>query len=336
MSKITNEMRRKALLQDYKNKGKSDRSWYLIGSDELEEKYQLKSFTPDEGHIFLSIIERWESEKFFLELFVHYNIGSDNHAFLCVDKMFGEPCPICALRNELKTAGEPEDIYNLYRYTKRYLMWVVNAETARTIKEGTHLYDAPTTVKNGILDICVDPRNDKIIDPSDQAEMVNVVFKRVGKKGYQNTKYTGFKLEDREEELSDEFFDVPPMEDLLIKPDIAEMKKCVGLPVRDTQYDDEEEAEETTRPKRTKGVSKFRRHKIDKEEEQEETKRKTKRFRNRKEEETSDDPIGEIFDPEKIDDEENGDDDFPFDEEEEKKKILDRTRKRINRSRRGE
>lgn len=321
MSKITKEMRQKALLEDYKNRGKSDRNWYLIDSTVLKEEYGVESFTPDEGSVFLAVLERWESEKFFLELFVHYNVGPDNHAFLCVNKMFGDTCPVCALREELKMKGEPEDIYNEYRYTRRYLMWIVNMETPRTIKNGVFIYDTPMTVKNGILDVCVNPRSGEIIDPSDSEEKVNIVFKRIGKKGYRRTEYKGFKLEDREDEIPEEYYDLPEMEKLIVTPDVSEIKQCLGIVTKPNHREIEPESEE--KPART---SRFR--PVEREE-KEEPKTGRRRFPEPETEEdkTSPEETG-IFDSKKYSEEET-----EVDEEKEKKDVLDRTRRRLGKRR---
>lgn len=246
MTKITKERRKEALLQAYKDKGKGDRHWYLV---DVEQEYGISSFTPDEGNVFITILERKESLKFFQEIFVHYNIGADNHAFLCLDKMYGKTCPICALREELKASGEPDDIIKAYNYAKRYLMWVVNAESARTFKEGPKLYDAATTIKNGILDACIDPRSEEIIDPSDPAEGINITFKRIGKKGNQRTEYRGFSKETRDFDIPEDYFDLPDMMDLLIEPDINDIKKVLGLVAGKKRNNDEEEEDEKPRRK---------------------------------------------------------------------------------------
>ncbi len=229
LKEITKEQRKKALFDSWKNKDKSDRVWYLEDGDILKEEYSIESFTPEDGAVFFAILPRPESEIFFKEIFIHYNIGPDNNAFLCPNKMFSDNCPICDYLQELKNAGEPEDVYKEYYWTKRYLFWVVNVENKRTVKDGVYIYDAPKTVKNGILDVCVDERTKDIIDISDPTEKVNIVFRRVGKKGDMRTNYKGFKLEDRTEEIPDEYFDLPDMNDLLVPPDVDLMRKVLGI-----------------------------------------------------------------------------------------------------------
>jgi len=329
MSKIDRETRKKALREDHNNVGKSDRSWYLV--DNIEEKFGVKNFTPAEGNVFLAFLERWEDPKFYLELFVHYNIGSDNHAFLCLDKMYGEQCPICAYREELKSSGEPEDIYNEYRWTKRYLMWVVNAETKRTIKEGPMIYDAPGTVRNEILDACVDPRNGEIIDPSDPDEKVNIVFKRKGKTK-NNTKYSAFQLEEREDEIPKEFYDLPEMKELLLKPEVSDIRKVLGFSSRG-----QEEKHDT--PQRSRFRKDIDTDEVGKDEEENKEERKHGfRFKkNEDDEEQEEKPRKRLSKKEDIDDE---NDTPPFDrekykkeddEEKEKQEVSARVRNRLKR-----
>lgn len=352
---ITREERRKALKEDYNNRGRSDRNWYVMDSKVLEEEFGIKSFTPKEGQVFLHLLERWEDKKFFLELFVHYNMGADNHAFLCLDKMYGETCPICAYREELKNANEPKDVYNQFNWTRRYLMWVVNMETKRTVKEGPMLYDAPTKVKNEILGLCLDPRTDEIVDPSDPQERINVVFKRTGKT-MTNTEYTQFKLEEQEDDIPEEFLDLPEMRKIIIKPELSEIRKVLGMKTRDSKEDAEEE--ET----RTERKGKYKNRPSEKEEEVEEDSepiRKTKLHPRDKSKDEDERPIRKLkhrgeeeeTEEEVEEDEINGEpgDDVPFerkkyssrreevdeedDEKKEKREVINTTRKRMNRDR---
>jgi len=328
MKKIDAETRRQALKDDYKNRGKSDRNWYIIDSTELEEEFKIKSFTPEAGSVFIALLERWEDPKFFLEIFVHYNIGPDNHAFLCLDKMYGEICPICAIRDELQKAGEPDDIYNVYRYTKRYLMWVVNAESPRTIKDGVMLYDAPSTVKNGILDACLDQRSGDIIDPSDPKEKVNIVFKRIGKKGSLRTEYKAFSIENREDKIPEDYYELPEMNKLLREPELSEIKKVLGLATRkerDTEEDTDKRGRgRAEREEETEEKSERRFHKRGDDEEDKKPRRLKPRDRF-EDDNDEEDP----FDPKRFNKSRGDKDEDNDSEEEEKKEILDRTKRRL-------
>ena len=57
---------------------------------------EISLYKPAEGDNTIRIIPpTWEDpENYGLDIYVHYNVGPDNAAYLCLDKMLGKPCPI--------------------------------------------------------------------------------------------------------------------------------------------------------------------------------------------------------------------------------------------------
>src|SRR6188474_3791960 len=75
---------------------------------------KVKSFRPGEGKHRIRILPRtWADEDgprhWGYEIFVHFNVGPDNSAYLCLSKMKGEDCPICNERTELSRTAKTEE-----------------------------------------------------------------------------------------------------------------------------------------------------------------------------------------------------------------------------------
>jgi len=243
--KITKEKRKSSLADFVKNRSKGGNFVFITKSDDDLEQYGVKRFKTDPGPIFIAILPREDSELFFYELFVHRGLA-DKKDFLCPQRMFNEACPACQLADELESAGD-SDGAGPYYPGRQYLMWVLNMDNPRTLAEGPHLYQAPKSVLDGIFEVCVDVRTGETLDVSDPDERINVVFKRTGK-GI-NTRYVGFKLEDREEDIPKEFFDLPPMSDMIIMPDVNQMRQVIGA----KNNEPKEEEAPPERVNRTKG-----------------------------------------------------------------------------------
>lgn len=234
-----------------------------IDVDKIEEM-GFNKFKTEPGPIFIAVLPRLEDPVFCYEMFVHSNVAQGKH-YICPQAMYSDPCPVCDLRQELYDNGDDDAAKNYYP-SKRYLMWVVDVGSKRTIAQGPYLWDTPKSVIDGIFELCVDERTGETIDVSDPEEGINIVFKRIGKA--LDTKYIGFKTEPREEDIPEEYYDLPPVTDFIIPPDIDKMKKLTGM-IADNP--NEEQAEEPVREDRTKkAVKPLRRARAVDEEEPEE------------------------------------------------------------------
>lgn len=225
--RYSKEDRKKALEKQYTDSKKGSGIWYLKEEDDLD--YQ--KLTPKAGKVYLGILPRPDSPVFFQELFVHYNVGPNNYAFLCPNKMYGKQCPVCDYRKQLEDDGESDDVLRQYRWTVRVLLWVVDMDNKRTIADGVFLYDGPNTVLRQIQSLSMDDRTGEMLDISDPDEDACLEFKRIGEG--MHTKYEGFKLGKRIEEIPGDYEeDTIPMDELLIEPDIEEMDRALGLGAR--------------------------------------------------------------------------------------------------------
>ena len=242
--KFSKDERRKAVAKGFADRDKRSGNWYLVDESEFKKlgikKYEAKSGSTS----YITILPRTDAPEFFMEIYVHYSMGPNNDAFLCVNRMYGDKCPVCDFGRKLHDEGEDKEVTKDYFPAKRYLLWVVDSKDVGSIAEGIQLYEAPKTVFDGIAELSTDDRTGEITDVSDPEEKVTFVFKRMGK-GRTGTSYIGFKLEEWQDDVPEKYYEnLPNMEELLVKPDIETIKKAMGIDVREEDGENEEYTEQ--------------------------------------------------------------------------------------------
>jgi len=216
-----------AIKKAYKEKEEGryrDRTWY-IDREKLEE-LGIKEYKSKVGDNFICIIPPKEDSAYFgIELFVHYNIGVNDSAFLCPREMEAKACPICEKWKIEKQSGNDDKDYlrTLSPYPPRHLFFIVDVASKETKEIGIQIFDAPTTINDGILEHSVSKRTGEVVDVSDPDEGKNFVFSRKGK-GRTDTKYSGFDLEDRDP-VPDEWLKVPSFDEFLIYAEYKTIKE---------------------------------------------------------------------------------------------------------------
>lgn len=187
----------------------------------------LKSFTPEGDKIIRILPPTWDSpEHFGLDLHVHYGIGPDNQSYLCLDKMKGEPCPICEERARAQADGD-SDYADQLKPTKRVLYALVDRDHE---KEGVQFWAAPWTIDRDICKLVVDKRTGDTLAIDDPEDGYDVEFSRTGK-GI-NTKYTGISISRRPSELGNDkwldFMVENPLTEILVYKDYDYIAKIFG------------------------------------------------------------------------------------------------------------
>jgi len=224
---LTKKERQEELKKYQGTIGERGGAWYIMGNDEMVEEFNIKRLEVKVGGVFLAVLPREDSGLFFFKLFVHYDVGADGGSFVCANQMWDEDCPVCNYRDELIREGEPKEVTDDLKPTRRNLLLVVNVKDKRTIRDGVQLYDAPTMVVDGIVNQCTDERSGDVLDITDFEEGRNVIFKRTGKD--MRTRYTSFKIEDLVDDVPEEYYDdLPVLEEFIIKPDAKEIERLLG------------------------------------------------------------------------------------------------------------
>lgn len=244
--------RRDAIKRDSENR-KGDyaqREWYLISDEALPalgiSRYEINCGEKGSAKThYLHIIppDRLDGTPIGLRLYIHFNVGSDESAFLCPtfmktvmsDPRYNIPlppqiadgrCPVCEKRQQLRDellrlkeqnpSGDFKALENEIKelsYSMRYLLWVIDAKDEKAEAEGLKFVSVPKTVYEGILDISKDRRTGEIIDITDPDTGKVFLFDRAGDKQY-NTEYKTFAIEDRQP-LPDEWLVVLRYTDVL-------------------------------------------------------------------------------------------------------------------------
>jgi len=163
-------------------------------------KSQFVTFTPKEGAYSLRILPpTWDDAQHFgLDIYVHYQVGSDNQSYLCLDKMQGEACPICEQRKVAERSGDAEYARSL-QPTKRVLVWIVNRADEEA---GPQLWSMAWTIDRDFANLSIDKASGELLLIDDPEDGYDVEFVRTGK-GLK-TKYSGTAVSRRSSPLADD------------------------------------------------------------------------------------------------------------------------------------
>lgn len=148
-------------------------------------------YSPKEGECTIRILpgtwedtEKW-GDGWDIGVHVHHSVGPDNGAYLCLDKMKGEPCPVCDARRD----AVDEEEKNQLRASQRFLCWVIDRDNE---KAGPMLWSMPITLFREINIRSVDKKSSAPILIDDPEEGYDIVFNRAGS-GIK-TKYTAVEV----------------------------------------------------------------------------------------------------------------------------------------------
>lgn len=126
----------------------------------------------------------WENPAHYgFDLHIHYRVGSDNAAFLCLKRMLDKPCPICEERGRAENAGEADYSKEL-QPTKRVAVWIISRAEE---EESPFIWTMPWTVDRDLCASCIDPTTGEVLelDNPDNGYDFSVVKEGTGMK----TKY---------------------------------------------------------------------------------------------------------------------------------------------------
>lgn len=188
-------------------------------------KETIKLFTPRGGDNIIRIMPpTWKDAAHFgYDIYLHYNIGSDNSAYLCPDKMAGKPCPICEERARAEKAGDA-DYASKLKPNKRVLVWMIDRNEA---KDGPIMWSMPWTIDRDILKISIDKSTGEMLPIDHPYEGFDVEFERKGTGT--KTEYIGIAIARRSSDLgSDRWLDFVqdnPIPDQLIIQDYDYLAK---------------------------------------------------------------------------------------------------------------
>lgn len=205
--------------------------YFYVDTGKLD-RLGISQYKTENGPNFIRIIspkfDTYEKLPYFgKKVYSHTKIGADESTFLCLRKMFGEPCPVCELMEQIKEKNSDDERLKDLAPRLRYLFLVVDVTDKTTEGKGLRWYDAPVVVNDNIAELSQDRRAGGVIDPSDPDKGKDIEFVRSGTN--LGTKYKGFRFHDNEP-IPDEWMDDAPedFEEVLKKPTYDEVAKEVS------------------------------------------------------------------------------------------------------------
>lgn len=148
-------------------------------------------YSPKEGECSIRILPpTWEDtdkwgDGWEIGVYLHYGVGPDNGSYLCLDKMKGEPCPVCEARRNTNDTDEADQ----FKASYRCLCWVIDRDNE---KAGPMVWSMPVSLFREINARSVDKKSNTPILIDDPEEGYDVVFNRAGT-GIK-TKYTAVEV----------------------------------------------------------------------------------------------------------------------------------------------
>jgi hypothetical protein len=137
-------------------------------------------FKDDPDWAELTATAKWDNH-WGISVMIHRNVGPDKGTVLCLDKMLGEPCPVC----DVFHAEEAEEL----KLSDRVLVWVIDRNNE---KAGPQLWNMPLGTSKDIS-LASELRGGKgalLIDNPDEGH--DVYFDREGEKD--RTRYKQFEV----------------------------------------------------------------------------------------------------------------------------------------------
>jgi len=214
-------------------------------------KGNVKTWTPPEGRSRIRILPRtWEDEggkwprHWSIEVFIHYQIGADNAAYMCLDKMGKGPCPICEERARLALEGDEEGAKEL-RWTKSRLVWILDRKNP---DDQAMVWKMPVrSIYSEICDRSNDPETGKLLPIDEPEEGYDITFRRQGKQ-MMNTNYSSVEIARTPSSISDDdneynsildFIEANPLPDQLVFYDYDYISKVFSGRVSSRDKDED-------------------------------------------------------------------------------------------------
>src|SRR3990172_2178916 len=125
-------------------------------------KDDVRIYKPVEGLNELRILPpTWDgAEHYGGDIHVHFNIGPDNAAYLCLWKMKNKPCPVCDERKNAMAEGDADYASEL-RASQRVVQYVLDRKKER---EGAMVWSIGKRMDQDILRLCTDPKTNETLE----------------------------------------------------------------------------------------------------------------------------------------------------------------------------
>lgn len=230
----------------YEGRQASDVNRRAEGGAKDYDKYlssDVKGWKPNDKDNTIRVIPpTWPKPKHYgYDIWVHYGIGPDRQAYLCLHKMEKEAlayadriektdpelakkirdsagdCPICRERQKAVDEGDEKYAKEL-EPKRRVLTYLIDRDNER---EGLQAWAMPWTVDRDICAVSVEKRSGEVLPIDHPEEGYDIEFEKKGAKD--RTEYVGIRIARRESSLGnskwlDEAMDLPLPDTLVFYP----------------------------------------------------------------------------------------------------------------------
>lgn len=244
------------------NKGKSRGKSFL----NFAQFGDVKLYKPSEGHNLIDILPYIVSTNrhpqgiakgdpdYILDIWIHQGVGENDDAFVCLERTFRKPCPICEEREARLKAGsdwKSEDVQDLLP-SRKAVYNVIEEDEPDLIQIFIASY--AYFERDGLLDELEDyEKKEEQIIFSSLSDGRSIKFKakthKFGKRDY--FKYKRFTFEKRDKPYPESILDkVYPLDSMLVIPTYEEVRDAF-FAVPD---DDEDENRSSSEDKETQSL----------------------------------------------------------------------------------
>jgi hypothetical protein len=164
---------------------------------------------------------------FILNLFAHTKVGINEDSFICLNRTYGEKCPICEHQAELKENGDvDEDDIKALNPTRRNIFNIVCLDSQKEIDKGVQVWNVSQWLFTKPLEeLAHKKRGGGEIAYADVDEGKVISFRKKGS-GMTNTEFTAFEFKDRDD-IPDEILDAAVcLDELVHKPTYEEVAEA--------------------------------------------------------------------------------------------------------------
>lgn len=141
-----------------------------------------------------------DAEHYGFEVWMHFGVGPDNAAYLCLNKMKGQPCPVCEERARVLDDKDPDQEYaDELRPQKRVAAYIVDRAHER---EGAQLWAISARMDSDFMLLQVDKKDGSVLNIDHPENGYDLSFHRKGQ-GLK-TRYSGYQVARRSSPLDND------------------------------------------------------------------------------------------------------------------------------------